>query len=75
MTTSNLVGAKDIATRADVKKDTVMKWRARYESFPKPVAVISDSVPVWDWLEVAAWLESRSTQTRTGTRVSVTPPQ
>lgn len=55
-----LVGAKDIATRAGVKVDTVHKWRTRHQTFPKPVAVISDTVPVWDWLEVEAWIRRRS---------------
>lgn len=63
MSSKNLVGAKDISTRAGVKVDTVHKWRDRHPSFPDPLAVISDSIPVWDWSQVALWLESRDVKT------------
>lgn len=59
MSAINLVGAKDIASRAGVKVDTVHKWRKRSSSFPKPVAIISDKVPIWDWAQVERWLSSR----------------
>ena len=59
MSPANLVGAKDIAARAGVKVDTVHKWRERHDSFPAPLAIVSDFVPVWDWLEVARWIEGR----------------
>lgn len=55
----DLVGAKDIATRAGVQVDTVKKWRVRHPSFPSPLATISGTIPVWEWRTVARWLDAR----------------
>lgn len=58
MSPQNLVGVKEISQRAGVTADAVHKWRARHRSFPAPVVELSQG-PVWDWSQVAEWLEGR----------------
>lgn len=53
---SDLVGPTEIAERAGVKPDTVLKWRLRHAlTFPVPLVTLS-SGPVWDWADVEEWL-------------------
>ena len=52
---SDLVGLAEIAQRAGVTKDAVHKWRARYQDFPAPMAVLA-ATPVWDYGDVQRWL-------------------
>jgi len=53
---TDLVGIIEIANRAGVKKDAVHKWRKRYAGFPAPVVMLA-ATPVWEWDDVARWLE------------------
>lgn len=51
----DLVGATEIALRADVKLDTVDKWRRRHEDFPEPIADLAAGA-VWAWKDIEKWL-------------------
>lgn len=51
----DLVGMTEIADRADVKLDTVLKWRIRYEDFPAPLIDLAAG-PIWNWPDVKSWL-------------------
>lgn len=54
----DLVGATEIAHRADVKLDTVDKWRRRPMEvpFPEPVVRLAAG-DVWSWPDVQKWLQ------------------
>lgn len=52
----DLVGASEIAERAEVHRSAVNKWIDRYDDFPKPVAVLAQG-RVWWWPQVDAYLE------------------
>ena len=47
------VGAKEIAERCGVQRDTVKKWQERYEDFPEGVQLSMGKV--WQWEEIAIW--------------------
>ncbi len=55
MTPFEPVGAQEIADRASVEKDTIWKWRKRYADFPEPIQLAMG--PVWEWCDVAEWVE------------------
>ncbi|WP_202305110.1 helix-turn-helix transcriptional regulator [Dryocola clanedunensis] len=58
---STLVGLSDIAELSDLSRQaiTMLKDGARGKGdFPNPVQRISGQSPLWDWAEVAQWLES-----------------
>lgn len=57
--TNELVGIAEIAEQAEVSKQAVVNWVARYEDFPTPITILA-SGPVFYMRDVAAWL------TRTG---------
>lgn len=46
---------RDIARLTGVTVPTVRKWRARYEDFPEPVAVINGFQLIFDEAEVNRW--------------------
>ena len=52
------VGITEIAQMAGVTRWAVDNWRRpeRHCDFPAPAWELSGG-PVWDWAEVAAWLE------------------
>ena len=50
-----VVGTREIADRAGVKRGTVAQWRKRHDSFPKPDWVLATG-PVWEWVWVELWL-------------------
>ena len=51
-----LVGTREIADAANVKRGTVAQWRKRHDDFPDPDWVLATG-PVWDWNTVRIWLE------------------
>ena len=51
-----LVGTREIADLASVKRGTVAQWRKRHDDFPKPDWELATG-PVWDWTTVRIWLE------------------
>lgn len=57
----HLVSASDIAKRADLGRAATSLYAKgeRGKGFPVPVARITTDSPLWDWLEVAAWLFRR----------------
>lgn len=50
-----VVGTREIADRASVKRGTVAQWRKRHPDFPVPHAVLATG-PVWVWGDVRMWL-------------------
>jgi hypothetical protein len=50
----DLVGVTEIALRANVKPDTVLKWRKRHADFPQPTLLAAG--PVWEMSAVTEWL-------------------
>ncbi len=58
---STLVGLSDIAQMSDLSRQaiTMLKDGARGKGdFPNPIQRITGQSPLWDWAEVAQWLES-----------------
>lgn len=58
---STLVGLSDIAVMSDLSRQaiTMLKDGARGKGdFPNPIQRIAGQSPLWDWAEVAEWLES-----------------
>jgi predicted DNA-binding transcriptional regulator AlpA len=53
----NIVGAGEIAQRAGVAKATVWSWQKRHSDFPAPHQL--EMGPVWDWVDVATWLQTK----------------
>lgn len=53
----DLVGATEIADRAQVRLDTVDKWRRRHDTFPEPVKELAAG-PIWLWSEIREWLDA-----------------
>ena len=51
-----LVGTREIADAAKVKRGTVAQWRKRHDDFPEPLQNLATG-PVWDWNTVRIWLE------------------
>jgi hypothetical protein len=54
----DIVGVTEIATRADVNRDTIQKWRDRHLDFPRPMATLAAG-PVWSWEAIDRWLRIR----------------
>src|SRR5829696_8673979 len=54
----DLAGVSEIASRSGVSVNTVQAWRRRYESFPPPLITLAAG-PIWNWNDVAGWIESR----------------
>lgn len=57
----HLVSLSDIADRSGLTRQAMSLYSnaERREGFPKPVARVTSSVPLWDWYEVAEWLFER----------------
>jgi chromosome partitioning protein len=55
---SDLVGINEIAEMAGVSRQAVANWRARFASFPPPIAELR-SGPVFSRSQVRAWLRTR----------------
>jgi uncharacterized protein YjcR len=53
-----MVGVAEIAERAGVKADTVLKWRQRHADFPAPTAELKMG-PVWFWPTVEPWVTAQ----------------
>lgn len=53
-----LVSQAEIATRANLSRSAVSLYVSgeRGADFPKPAARITTNSPLWDWVEVSAWL-------------------
>jgi chromosome partitioning protein len=51
----NLMGVSEIAEFAQVTKQAVVNWRARFDDFPRPVQTLQ-SGPVWARESVQAWV-------------------
>lgn len=59
-----LVGVHEIAEAIGVTKQVVVNWKARYPSFPKPIAELRMG-PIWQWGPIKAWaLKSQSGRIR-----------
>jgi hypothetical protein len=57
----DLVSVADIADRLGVGVSAVTNWRARHESFPRPVGVIArGGTPVFLWPSVQRWCSAYS---------------
>ena len=52
------VGVAELAERAGVKPDTVLKWRMRHEDFPKPFDELKMG-PLWFWPDVEPWVSAQ----------------
>ena len=52
----DLVGPDEIASRLDVRSNTVSTWRAR-GLLPEPFVTVS-RVPLWHWEQVRAWADA-----------------
>jgi hypothetical protein len=59
-----LVGMHEIAERAGVQRGTVLMWRQRYNHFPDPLLQLNIG-PIWNWLDVEAWLHRYPARKRT----------
>lgn len=58
----NMVNLQGIAERAGVSREAVRLWAAGARGaggFPKPVLITPGGEQVWDWEQVAPWLENR----------------
>lgn len=58
----NMVNLLGIANRAGVSREAVRLWATGKRGpggFPKPVLISAGGEQLWDWLEVASWLEKR----------------
>ncbi len=55
--TTDLLGVAEIAALAHVSKQAVSNWRARYDSFPRPVQNLQ-SGPVWEREKIESWVKS-----------------
>jgi hypothetical protein len=56
----NMVTLLDIAKRAGVSREAVRLWAAGQRgpgSFPRPVLVTTGGESLWDWQQVAPWIE------------------
>lgn len=52
---SDLVNSAQIAERLGIRhRESVVKWRQRYKTFPAPV-IEQGKVMLWSWPEVKAW--------------------
>lgn len=51
----DLVGAAEIADRAQVSSDSVLRWRSGDADFPTPLADLAAG-PVWSWQAIDRWL-------------------
>lgn len=70
----NMVNLAGIARRAGVSREAVRLWAAGQRGpggFPKPMLVSAGGEQLWDWLEVAPWLDQyrQRTQTHDGTQL------
>ncbi len=56
-----LVSISEIAERAQLTRAAVSLYAKgeRGSNFPAPIARVTTDSPLWDWTEVAAWLEAR----------------
>src|SRR5260370_16875495 len=55
-----MVTLLDIAKRAGVSREAVRLWAAGQRgpgSFPRPVLVTTGGESLWDWQQVAPWIE------------------
>jgi hypothetical protein len=57
-----LVSRSDISKRANLSKAAISLYVSgeRGSGFPAPCARITSSNPLWDWVEVSAWLHRNS---------------
>ena len=56
----NMVTMLDIATRAGVSREAVRLWAAGQRgggNFPRPLLVTTGGESLWDWEQVAPWIE------------------
>jgi len=62
-----LVSISEIAERANMTRAAISLYAKgeRGSNFPSPVARVTTDSPLWDWTEVAAWLEARGKLDRT----------
>jgi len=56
-----LVSLAEIATRAGLTRAAVTQYAKgqRQRDFPAPVARVTSASPLWDWTDVARWLNGR----------------
>lgn len=63
----NMVNLLGIAQRAGVSREAVRLWATGKRGsggFPKPVLITSGGEQLWDWLEVAPWIDEHHAQER-----------
>ena len=58
----SLVSLSDIAERAGLTRQAISLYAKaeRGSGFPNPVARVTSTSPLWDWLEVSEWLLAQS---------------
>lgn len=56
----HLVSLSDIALRAGITRAAASNYAkgSRSQGFPSPVARVTTSTPLWDWVDVARWLHA-----------------
>ena len=54
---AELLGIAEIADLAHATKQAVSNWRARYDSFPRPVQTLQ-SGPVWEREKIETWVKN-----------------
>jgi len=52
---NDIVGITDIADELNLTLAAVSQWRTRYDTFPKPIKVISNSIPLYSLQQVLNW--------------------
>lgn len=63
----NMVNLLGIAQRAGVSREAVRLWATGKRGsggFPKPVLITSGGEQLWDWLEVAPWIDEHHVHER-----------
>lgn len=56
----HLVAASDIADWFKVKPSAISNWKQRYDSFPKPIAIVArGKVALWLREDIAVWYRQR----------------
>lgn len=57
----HLVSASEIASRSGITRAAVSLFAAgkRGDGFPAPIARVTTDSPLWDWAEVAQWMEQK----------------
>lgn len=53
---ADIIGTDEIAKLANVGSPAVSNWTLRHEDFPRPIKHISVNIPIYNRIEILAWL-------------------